>query len=87
MISIISLLSYKCYHDITMSYLMISRYLNQERLYSDITISPTMNQLIDLKRENELTIEKRQENMKVENAWALGDYLGKSVIQFPRERN
>lgn len=57
------------------------------RLYSDITISPTMNQLVDLKSENELTIKERQENTKVENVWALGDYRGKSVIQFSRERN
>ena len=50
---------------------MISRYLDQLRLYSDITISPTMNQLIDLKSENELTIKERQENTKVENVWVL----------------
>ena len=66
---------------------MISRYLDQLRLYSDITISPTMNQLIDLKSENELTIKERQENTKVENVWVFGDYRGKSVIQFSRERN
>jgi hypothetical protein len=66
---------------------MISRYLDQLRLYSDITISPTMNQLIDLKSENELTIKERQENTKVENVWALGDYRGKSVIRFSGERN
>ena len=66
---------------------MISRYLDQLCLYSDITISPIMNQLIDLKSENELTIKERQENTKVENVWVLGDYRGKSVIQFSRERN
>ncbi|MGC2426399.1 MAG: hypothetical protein WA421_05140 [Nitrososphaeraceae archaeon] len=46
-----------------------------------------MNQLIDLKSENELTIKERQENTKVENVWVLGDYRGKSVIQFSRETN
>jgi thioredoxin reductase len=58
------------------------------KLYKSMYIQvPTMNQLVDLKSENELTIKERQENTKVENVWALGDYRGKSVIQFSRERN
>jgi hypothetical protein len=33
-----------------------------------------------------LTIKERQGSTKVENVWTLGDYRGKSVIQFSRER-